>query len=72
MGTHGELTLARALGALVIGIVASVAGGAAGGIHTGGKALGNELAALMGALLRPDLPASAGVVLGLVVVALIG
>ena len=29
-------------------LVASVAGGAAGGILTGGKALGNELAALMG------------------------
>lgn len=66
-----SLTLLGALGALVIGIVASVAGGAAGGILTGGKALGNELAALMGGFYGP-LAGIGGIVLGLVVVALIG
>jgi hypothetical protein len=65
------LTLLGALGALVIGIAASVAGGAAGGILTGGKALGNELAALMGGFYGP-LAGIGGTVLGLVVVALIG
>ncbi|MCL2429037.1 MAG: hypothetical protein FWD12_07370 [Alphaproteobacteria bacterium] len=50
--------------ALAIGVVASVAGGALGGILVGGKALGNELAAMMGSFYGP-LAGSGGVAVAL-------
>ena len=52
--------------ALAVGIAASIVGGALGGIAVGGKALGNELAALMGGFYGP-LAGGTGVLLGLVV-----
>jgi hypothetical protein len=56
--------------ALVIGIAASVAGGALGGILVGGKALGNELAAMMGGFYGP-LAGSGGVAVALVALKLV-
>jgi hypothetical protein len=58
------LSLVDTVIALAIGIVASVAGGALGGILVGGKALGNELAAMMGSFYGP-LAGSGGVALAL-------
>jgi hypothetical protein len=56
--------------ALAIGIVASIAGGAFGGVLVGGKHLGNELAAMMGGFYGP-LAGSGGVVLALVALKLL-
>jgi len=53
-----------------VGVVASIAGGALGGIAVGGKALGNELAALMGGFYGP-LAGVPGILIGLVLLALI-
>jgi hypothetical protein len=50
--------------------MASIIGGALGGVAVGGKALGNELAALMGGFYGP-LAGVPGVLLGLIVLALI-
>ncbi|MCB1056435.1 MAG: hypothetical protein KDD11_13115 [Acidobacteria bacterium] len=47
------MTTSQLLIAIGVGLVASIAGGAIGGIVTGGKALGNELAATMGAFYGP-------------------
>ena len=57
-------------GALLVGIVASVVGGAIGGVAVGGKHLGNELAAMMGGFFGP-LAGIGGLVVGLAVLALI-
>jgi len=57
--------------ALAIGFIASIIGGAVGGIFTGGKALGNELAAMMGSLYGP-LAGVSGVALALVILAIAG
>ena len=51
------------------GTVASVIGGAIGGVLVGGKSLGNKLAATMGAFYGP-LAGIAGVALGVVVLML--
>jgi hypothetical protein len=64
------LSIAGAAVALVVGAMASIIGGALGGIVVGGKALGNELAALMGGFYGP-LAGVPGVFLGLIVLALI-
>lgn len=65
------ISIAAAAVALVAGTAASIAGGSLGGIAVGGKALGNELAALMGGFYGP-LAGVAGILLGLIVLALIG
>ena len=52
------------------GAVASVIGGAIGGVLVGGKALGNKLAATMGAVYGP-MAGIAGVALGLIVLMLV-
>ncbi|MGY4319079.1 hypothetical protein [Bradyrhizobium sp. JR3.5] len=56
---------------LGLGVVASIGGGAAGGVLVGGKALGNELAALLGGFYGP-LAGVAGVVVGLAVLTIAG
>ena len=64
------LSVAGAAVALIVGVMASVIGGALGGVAVGGKALGNELAALMGGFYGP-LAGVPGIVIGLLVLALI-
>ena len=64
------LSIAGAAVALIVGAMASIIGGALGGIAVGGKALGNELAALMGSFYGP-LAGAAGVLIGLVVLGLV-
>ena len=66
-----SLSFIGAAFALALGLAASIAGGALGGIAVGGKALGNELAALMGGFYGP-LAGGTGVLIGLIVLALIG
>ncbi len=68
--TIAGLSIAGSAVALIVGVMASIIGGALGGIAVGGKALGNELAALMGGFYGP-LAGLPGVLLGLVVLALI-
>jgi hypothetical protein len=65
-----SLSIAGAAVALIVGVMASVIGGALGGVAVGGKALGNELAALMGGFYGP-LAGVPGIVIGLLVLALI-
>jgi hypothetical protein len=65
-----SLSLLDTVIALVAGIASSVAGGALGGILVGGKALGNELAAMMGGFYGP-LAGSGGVALALVALKLL-
>jgi hypothetical protein len=60
-----------ALTALICGGIASVIGGAAGGVMVGGKSLGNQLAAFMGGFYGP-LAGIAGVAIGLLVLKVIG
>ena len=55
----------------LLGVVASIARGAAGGVLVGGKVLGNELAALLGGFYGP-LAGVAGVAVGLAVLIIIG
>ena len=50
--------------ALIVGVAASLIGGAMGGVAIGGKALGNELAAMMGGFFGP-LAVVPGVIVGL-------
>jgi len=50
--------------ALIVGAAASLLGGALGGVAIGGKALGNELAAMMGGFFGP-LAVVPGVIVGL-------
>ncbi len=64
------LSIVGAAVALIVGVMASIIGGALGGVAVGGKALGNELAALMGGFYGP-LAGVPGVLLGLIVLALI-
>lgn len=68
--TDPELTIVSGLFLLIIGLVSGAVGGAIGGIIVGGKALGNELAALMGAFFGPVATAP-GVLIGLIVLALL-
>ncbi|ODR98207.1 hypothetical protein AUC69_09850 [Methyloceanibacter superfactus] len=67
----GDLSIVGAAVALIAGAAASLVGGAIGGVLVGGKALGNELAALMGGFYGP-LAGVPGLVVGLIVLALIG
>jgi hypothetical protein len=64
------LSLGVTVIALAIGILASIAGGAVGGVLVGGKHLGNELAAMMGAFYGP-LAGSGGVALALIALKLV-
>ena len=64
-----HLSWAAALPALVIGIIASLVGGAAGGVLVGGKSLGNQLAATMGGFFGP-LAGAGGLVIGLIAITL--
>jgi len=68
--TDTELTAASAALALIVGLVASGIGGAAGGVLTGGKAIGNQLAALMGSFYGP-VGVIPGLVVGLIALALL-
>lgn len=56
--------------ALACGLAASILGGMVGGIATGGRALGVNLAATMGGFYGP-LAAVPGIVIGLIVLALL-
>lgn len=56
--------------ALASGVTASVAGGALGAMLVGGKDIGYELAAMMGAFYGP-VAGIAGVIIGLIIVTLI-
>jgi hypothetical protein len=56
---------------LLIGTAASIVGGAISGVVIGGKALGAELAGLMGAFFGP-LAGMTGIAAGLILLALIG
>ena len=56
--------------ALACGLAASIIGGMAGGIATGGRALGINLAAMMGGFYGP-LAAVPGMIIGLIVLALL-
>ena len=47
------MTMTQLWIAIAVGLVASIAGGAVGGILTGGKAIGNEVAGMMGAFYGP-------------------
>ncbi|MGD0719987.1 MAG: hypothetical protein ABR970_02945 [Roseiarcus sp.] len=64
------LSPGAALAAFVLGLAASVVGGALGGVAIGGKALGNQLAGAMGGFFGP-LAGAGGLVVGLVVLAII-
>lgn len=64
------LSLVIGVIALAIGILASIAGGALGGVLVGGKHLGNELAAMMGGFYGP-LAGSGGIALGLIALKLV-
>jgi hypothetical protein len=57
--------------ALILGAAASLIGGALGGVAIGGKALGNELAAMMGGFFGP-LAVVPGIVVGLIFLRLLG
>jgi hypothetical protein len=65
------LSIGAAALAFVIGVLASSAGGAIGGVVVGGKALGNELAAMMGGFFGP-LAGIGGLVIGFVLLAILG
>jgi hypothetical protein len=56
--------------AVVLGTVFSILGGAAGGVFVGGKALGNELAAMMGGFYGP-LAGAVGVFVGTIIALLV-
>jgi hypothetical protein len=56
--------------AFIFGVIASIAGGAIGGVAVGGKHIGNELAAMMGGFYGP-LAGISGLIVGLVVLGLL-
>lgn len=64
------MDIATLLPALALGVIASVLGGAIGGVLVGGRQIGNEIAAMMGSFYGP-LAGFGGVLLGLAVVALL-
>ncbi|MGO9132795.1 MAG: hypothetical protein ACLP8A_01935 [Methylovirgula sp.] len=55
--------------AICFGIAASLVGGAVGGVLVGGKAIGNELAALMGGFYGP-LAGATGTFIGILLFSL--
>jgi hypothetical protein len=66
----GDLSIVVAAVALIAGTAAALIGGAFGGVVVGGKALGNELAAMMGGFYGP-LAGVPGLVVGLIVLAIL-
>jgi hypothetical protein len=64
------LSIEAAAAAFVLGLLASIVGGAFGGIAVGGRALGNQLAGTMGSFFGP-LAGAGGLIIGLIVLALI-
>ena len=66
----GQIGLASAVLWLLVAFVVSAAGGALAGVRLAGKDLGNELAAMMGAMFGPTAAVPA-VLVGLIVLALI-
>ena len=64
------LSFSTALLCLLAAFVLSMAGGAVAGVRLAGKDLGNELAAMMGAMFGPTAAVPA-VLVGLVVLALL-
>jgi len=66
----GDLSIVVAAAALFAGTAAALVGGAIGGVVVGGKALGNELAAMMGGFYGP-LAGVPGLVVGLIVLGLL-
>lgn len=67
---NGHLSLGTAVVWLAAALVLGMAGGAIAGMRLAGKDLGNELAALMGALFGPTAVVPA-VLVGLVVLAFV-
>ncbi|ALA58069.1 hypothetical protein [Nitrospira moscoviensis] len=67
---QGEITFGTGVILLVLALVSGAIGGAIGGIIVGGKALGNELAAMMGAFFGP-IASIPGVAAALVILALL-
>ncbi len=67
---QGEITFGSGAILLVLALVSGALGGAIGGIIVGGKALGNELAAMMGAFFGP-IASISGVAAALVILALL-
>ena len=65
----GQITVLTTLLWLVIAFAFAVLGGAIAGMKLAGKDLGNELAAMMGAMFGPT-GAVPGILLGLIVIAL--
>jgi hypothetical protein len=66
----GDFSIVVAAVALIAGTAAALIGGAFGGVVVGGKALGNELAAMMGGFYGP-LAGVPGLVVGLIVLAIL-
>lgn len=66
----GHLTAETIFVLTVVSSLLSVAGGAAAGVKLAGKDLGNELAALMGAMFGP-VAATPGILVGLIVLAFV-
>jgi hypothetical protein len=64
------MSVPAAILAIVIALVASIGGGAIGGVAIAGKDLGRELAATMGGFYGP-LAGVGGVFLGIIVVAIV-
>lgn len=67
---NGQLNALTVLIWAVVALLLSMAGGAATGVKLAGKDLGNELAAMMGAMFGPT-GALPGVFLGLIILALL-
>lgn len=68
--TGFETTAASAVIAFIVGLIAAGLGGAGGGVFVGGKAIGNELAALMGGFYGP-LGVVPGLLVGMIALALV-
>ncbi|WP_455387726.1 hypothetical protein [Petrachloros mirabilis] len=67
---EGELTFVNGVVLVILAFFSGALGGAFGGILVGGKHLGNELAAMMGAFFGP-VAAMPGVAVGLIILALL-
>jgi hypothetical protein len=65
---QGELTLLSGTILTILALLSGAFGGTLGGVIVGGKALGNELAAMMGAFFGP-VASIPGVLVGLLILA---
>jgi hypothetical protein len=68
--TGTGVTAGSAVFALIVGVIASGIGGAGGGLLVGGKAIGNQLAAMLGSFYGP-VGALPGLAVGLIALALL-